>query len=85
MKVTRKRNKETFIRELSIGQTFVDDGEVFMLVRYEGTDIECPHCGEYIDPSQEMPYMAVLLATGEVYDFEPHSTVTIIECEVVEV
>jgi hypothetical protein len=85
MNIKRKRNKETFIRELSIGQTFIEEGEVFMFVRYEGTDIECPRCSEYIDPNQEMPYMAVSLATGEIYDFEPHAIVTIIECEVVEV
>lgn len=84
MNIKRKKVKNLQVRELKIGQTFVEDGEVFMRVRFEEA-LYCHNCDEDIDIGQEFQCLAVELRTGEIYDFESYSIVEPIDCEVVEI
>lgn len=85
MKVTRKNREEKKIKELPIGTVFIEEDTVYMKVRYDGCDIECPRCSEEIDLSRKLSCLAVALETGDLFDFDPYATVEIITCEVVEV
>lgn len=85
MKITRKKSKLVNISEVKIGQTFIEDNEIFMMCRYVGDVIECPHCDEEISIDEEIRYLAVMLSNGELYDFEYYTEVELTECEVVEI
>ena len=84
MNIKRKKVKNLQVRELKIGQTFVEDGEVYMRVRIE-EETYCPNCDEEIDLGNVWTCLAVELRTGDVYSFEPYAYVETIECEVVEI
>lgn len=85
MKTRRKKSKLVNISEVKIGQTFVEDNEIFMMCRYVGDVIECPYCDEIISIDKEIRYLAVMLSNGELYNFEYYTEVELIECEVVEI
>lgn len=84
MNIKRKKVKNLQVRELKIGQTFVEDGEVYMRVRFE-EEAYCPNCDEEIDMGNVWTCIAVELKTGDIYSFEPYAYVETIECEVVEI
>lgn len=84
MKITRKTNKTVPIRQIEVGQTFIEDDEIFLMCRYEGEGITCPRCSEDISINEEIAYLAVMLSTGELFNFHPYDAVTLVECEVVE-
>lgn len=85
MKITRKSEKTVRFMDLKVGETFIDDEEIFIKCRYEGENIFCPRCDEQIDVDDELPGLALMLSTGELWNFESHNTVVKIECEVVEI
>ena len=85
MRITRKSEKKIRFAELKVGETFIEDDEVFIKCRYEGENIFCPRCDEQIDIVEELEYLAVMLSTGELWNFESYSMVTKIECEVIEI
>lgn len=84
MNIKRKKSKNVQVRELKIGQTFVEDNEVYMRVRIE-EETYCPNCDEEIDMGNVWTCLAVDLKTGEVFSFEPYAYIETIECEVVEI
>lgn len=85
MKITRKTGKNVRINQIELGQTFIEDDEIFLMCRYEGDSVYCPHCNEDITVSDEVEYLAVMLSSGEIFNFYPYNEVTLIECEVVEI
>lgn len=85
MKITRKKSKLVSISEIRVGQTFIEDDEIFMMCKYFGDAIECPHCDAEILVDKEIRYPAVMLSNGELFDFEYYAMVEPIECEVVEI
>lgn len=85
MKIKRKESKLISISEIKIGQTFIEDDEIFMMCKYLGDVIECPRCDSEISIDREIKYLAVLLSNGELYDFEYYAMVEPTECEVVEI
>lgn len=85
MKITRKKSNLVSISEIKIGQTFIEDNEIFMMCKYFGDAIECPYCDSEISIDNEIRYLAVMLSNGELYDFEYYTEVEPIECEVVEI
>lgn len=85
MKIRRKESKLVSISEIKKGQTFIEDNEIFMMCHYLGDVIECPRCDEEISINEEIKYLAVMLSTGELFDFEYYTEVELTECEVVEI
>lgn len=85
MKITRKTGRDVMINQVKVGQTFIEDNEIFLMCRYEGDDICCPRCDEDIAINDEVAYLAVMLSTGEIYDFQSYNEVTLVECEVIEI
>ena len=84
MRVTRKSEKKVRFMDLKVGDTFIDDDEIFIKCRYEGENIFCPRCDEQINIDDEMPCLALMLSTGELWTFQDYSMIVKIECEVVE-
>lgn len=85
MRITRKTEKKVRFGELKVGETFIEDDEIFVKCRYEGESLYCPRCDECIVIEDELGDFAVMLSTGELWNFEAHNMVTRIECEVVEI
>ena len=85
MRVTRKSENKVRFSDVKMGETFIDDGEIFVKCRYEGESIYCPRCDECIVVEEETGELAVMLSTGELWNFESYTMVTRIECEVVEI
>lgn len=85
MKITRKTDKTVPIHQIKVGQTFIEDNEIFLMCHYDGDDIICPRCSEDISINEEIAYLAVMLSTGELFNFHPYDSVTLVECEVVEI
>ena len=81
MKIVNKTMEKVSIRDVKIGETFLDDDGLWMRIRYEGDDIDCPRCDECISISDSINFMAVNLETGEVYNLGGYETVTLVECE----
>lgn len=84
MKITRKTGKKVLINQIELGQTFIEDDEIFLMCRYEGGDICCPRCDASITISDEVAYFAVMLSSGEIFIFSPYDEVMLVECEVIE-
>ncbi len=83
MKIVNKTMEKVSIRDVKIGETFLDDDGLWMRVRYEGDDIDCPRCDECISISDSINFMAVNLETGELYNLGGYETVTLVECEAI--
>ena len=83
MKIVNKSMEKVSIRDVKVGDTFLDDDGLWMRIRYEGDDIACPRCDEDIAISDHIDYMAVNLETGEVYNLGGYETVTLVECEAI--
>ena len=81
MKVVTNKKDKMPIHSIKVGQTFIDDDEIFMVCRYEGDDIYCPRCDEDISISDSVEYLAVSLTSGEIYNFAFNTQVTPIDCE----
>lgn len=87
MIVKTKERKEIFFKDVKVGQVFreYNEEDVYMKVNLEDDYIVCPRCDEDIRINDEkgMAY-AVDLASGLVYDFEPQTTVEIIQGAFIE-
>lgn len=81
MLVKAKERKEIFFREVKVGQVFRDDNEyIYMKVNLENNYICCPICDSDIGINDEKGITyAVELNSGLVYEFDPHSTVEIVQ------
>lgn len=84
MEIKRKTDRTVSIHQIKVGQTFIEENEIFLMCRYEGDGITCPRCSEDISINEEIAYLAVMLSTGELFNFHPYDAVTLVECEVVE-
>ena len=85
MKITRRTGKKVAINQVEAGQTFICEGDIYIMCRYEGDDICCPRCDENIAISEEIECLAVNLSSGAIYNFYYYTEVTLTECEVVEI
>lgn len=85
MKIIRKETNLVRVSTIKVGQTFIEEDEIFMMCQYVGNVIECPRCEEEISISEEVRYLAVMLSNGELFDFEPFAEVELVECEVIEI
>lgn len=87
MLVRTKERKEIFFKDVKVGQVFREYSEedVYMKVSLEDDFICCPRCDEDIHINDEKGMAsAVNLASGLVYDFEPQTTVEIIQGAFIE-
>lgn len=87
MLVRTKERKEIFFKDVKVGQVFreYNEEDVYMKVSLEDDFICCPRCDEDIHINDEKGMAsAVNLASGLVYDFEPQTTVEIIQGAFIE-
>ncbi len=81
MKVTRKTiTVEKEFSDISFGETFLCDGEVYMKVNCLDIEIECDRCEDLV--TLDSSY-AVNLETGEFVEFRPYHDFEICECELI--
>jgi hypothetical protein len=87
MLVRIKERRDIFFKDVKVGQVFREDNNeyVFMKIEFEDDYICCPRCDTDISINDEKgKTYAVELNSGLVYEFDPHSTVEIVQGAFVE-
>lgn len=87
MLVKTKERKETFFKDVKVGQVFRKrhDEEIYMKIELEDDCICCPRCDLDLSINDEKGITyAVELNSGLVYEFDEHSMVEIVQGAFIE-
>lgn len=87
MLVKTKERKETFFKDITVGQVFREGNneDIFMKIDFEDDYVFCPRCDKDIHISDEKGITyAVELKSGLVYEFAPCSIVEVVQGAFIE-
>lgn len=84
MKVYLKEREDNAISDMSVGQCFLYEGDLYIKVE-ANYEVRCSDCDEWVDANPDYRTIALCVATGYVVEFELCDYGECISCEIREV